>query len=71
MGWRYWIPAMTDTVTVYRFKRYNLVTDRYDVSQYKATAEAVKRFGCEIIERSDEQVERSALDDLGRYKPKA
>jgi hypothetical protein len=46
---------MTDTVTVYRFKRYNLV----------------KRFGCEIIERSDEQVERSALDNLGRYKPTA
>jgi hypothetical protein len=62
---------MVEMVTVHNFRRYNILTDGFDVSKHKATAEAIKRFSSEIIDGTAEQVDRSALDDLGRYKPKS
>ena len=59
---------MAKTVPVYRFKRYNLLNDKYDVSRCKATKETIARFGCEIVEGSAELVDESTLDGLGRYK---
>jgi hypothetical protein len=55
-------------VIVHNFKKYNIVTDGYDYSRYKATAKAIEWFCCEPVKGTAETVDAALLDDLGRYK---
>ncbi len=61
--------ASTETAVVHNFKKWNIAEDEYEVSRFKATAEAVERAGSEIIGGTAETVDASLLDDTGRYRP--
>jgi hypothetical protein len=53
------------TVKVYRWKRYQITTDEYGVSQRMATREAIAKKNCTPIPETEREVDASQVDAEG------
>jgi hypothetical protein len=59
------------TVTVHKFKVWDISVGDYVVQSTKSTAERIKEIGGDIIPGTAEEVDPADLDDQGRYhRPK-
>jgi hypothetical protein len=58
------------TITVYSFKTFDMLSGREVVAGRKATEEAIRRFEAVRIDGTGEEVDSSLLDAHGRYLPK-
>jgi len=58
-------------VTVYHFKVFDVVNDRYVVPIRKSPMERIKMIGGEPLEETAERIQPSALDQFGRYEAAA
>ncbi len=58
-----------DAVVVHKFRVWDVTKDEYVEQPLKSPADRIARIGGEIIPGTGEAVERSALDEHGRYNP--
>lgn len=61
----------SDPVTVYGFRTYAGHAELPELAAFKATAEAVRALGGEIVHGTEEKVARAELDREGRYRRQA
>jgi hypothetical protein len=59
---------LNSRVTVYHFKVFDTVNDRYVVPIRKSPMERIKMIGGEPLAETAERIQSSALDQFGRYK---
>jgi hypothetical protein len=55
------------TVTIYRFKRWNQQSGDFDLSPIRATLAYIESVGCQIVEGSERRVDAWDVDVEGRY----
>lgn len=60
--------SQTSRVTVYHFKVFDTVNDRYVVPVRKSPMERIKMIGGEPMMETAERIKTSALDQFGRYE---
>ena len=58
-------------VRVYHFRWWDASADRWRFPHRKSTADRIHESHGEIIDGSEEEVDESALDEHGRYDPRA
>jgi hypothetical protein len=54
-------------VPIFAYKVWDIKSGSYKPGRYKATEEAIKRFGAVRIDDTAEEVDASLLDEEGRY----
>ena len=55
--------------TVYGYRHYNVITDKFYVSRFKGTKRYIDRVRGELMRDTAEAVPSSAVDIDGRYDP--
>lgn len=57
-----------DSVVVYNLRLHPAQIENLEMAGFKAPLEVIKAMGCEPIPGTEQTVQRSELDRLGRYR---
>ena len=57
-------------ITVYRFKKFDIIKGEFITSPSYANLEMIKEFGCVAITDDSIEIDASMMDGNGMYKPR-